>query len=88
MPTVVSPIPIEPADLPSMLATLYSYESWLGPYHPQTLRLMAQVAIGYWQAGEAAYARPLLEEPSGIWAAILAGSTLYAYGRSVLGEIF
>ena len=61
MPTVVSPIPIEPADLPSMLATLYSYESWLGPYHPQTLRLMAQVAIGYWQAGEAAYARPLLE---------------------------
>jgi hypothetical protein len=44
-----------------MLATLCWYESWLGPYHPQTLRLMAQVAIAYWQAGEAGHARPLLE---------------------------
>ncbi len=43
-----------------MLATLCSYESWLGPYHPQTLRLMTQVAIAYWQAGEP-QARTLLE---------------------------
>ena len=53
--------PIERSELPSMLATLCSYESWLGPYHPQTLRLMAQVAVAYWQAGEPGRARPLLE---------------------------
>jgi hypothetical protein len=45
-----------------MLATLCSYESWFGPYHPQTLRLMAQVAIAYWHAGEPGLARPLLEQ--------------------------
>jgi hypothetical protein len=44
-----------------MLATLCSYESCFGPYHPQTLCLMAQVAIAYWQAGEIHRARPLLE---------------------------
>ncbi len=43
-----------------MVATLCSYESWFGPYHPQTLCLMTQVAIAYWQAGEP-QARPLLE---------------------------
>jgi len=43
-----------------MLATLCSYESWFGPYHPQTLRLMTQVAIAVWRAGEP-QARPLLE---------------------------
>ena len=48
-----------------MLATLFSYESRFGPYHPQTLRLMAQVAIAYWQAGESGYARPLLERAVG-----------------------
>src|SRR5580658_4880968 len=53
-------IPIERTELPSMLATLCSYESWFGPYHPQTLCLMTQVAIAYWQAGEP-QARPLLE---------------------------
>src|ERR1700733_385367 len=53
--------PVERSELPSMLATLCSYESWLGPYHPQTLRLMAQVAVAYWQAGEPSRARPLLE---------------------------
>jgi hypothetical protein len=52
---------IDQTELPSMLATLCSYESWLGPYHPQTLRLMAHVAIAYWRAGEAGHARPLLE---------------------------
>jgi Tetratricopeptide repeat len=44
-----------------MLATLCSYESWLGPYHLQTLGLMAQIAVTYWQAGEPHRARPLLE---------------------------
>jgi hypothetical protein len=52
---------INQTELPSMLAILCSYETWLGPYHPQTLRLMAQVAIAYWQAGETGHARPLLE---------------------------
>jgi hypothetical protein len=53
--------PINRSELPSMLATLCSYESWLGPYYFQTLRLMAQVAVGYWQAGEPGRARSLLE---------------------------
>jgi hypothetical protein len=44
-----------------MLATLCSYESWSGPYHPQTLNLMAQVEFAYGQAGEFDRARPLLE---------------------------
>jgi len=51
---------IDRAELPGMLATLCSYENWFGPYHPQTLCLMTQVAIAYWQAGEP-QARPLLE---------------------------
>src|ERR1700689_2907889 len=51
----------ERSQLPGMLATLCSYENWLGPYHPQTLCLMTQVAVAYWQAGEPGYARPLLE---------------------------
>jgi hypothetical protein len=62
MPTAAfSAIPIDRAELPSMLATLASYEGWLGPYHPQTLCLMAQIAFAYWQAGELDHARPLLE---------------------------
>jgi hypothetical protein len=44
-----------------MLATLCSYESWFGPYHPQTLYLMTNVAVAFWQAGEPERARPLLE---------------------------
>jgi hypothetical protein len=53
--------PIDPAELPSMLATLYSYESLFGPYAPQTLCLMAQVGDACSQAGELEYARHLLE---------------------------
>jgi hypothetical protein len=48
-------------DLPAMAATLYSYECLLGPYHPQTLHLMAEVALALWRHGEAAEARRLLE---------------------------
>jgi Tetratricopeptide repeat len=47
--------------IPGMIATLCSYESLFGPYHPQTLGLTAQVANAYWQAGEPAHARTLLE---------------------------
>jgi Tetratricopeptide repeat len=49
------------AEIPGMIATLCSYENLFGPYHPQTLGLTAQVANAYWQAGEAAHARALLE---------------------------
>jgi hypothetical protein len=48
-------------ELPSMVATLFSYENWFGPYHPVTLSLMAQVAFACWQAGELRRAYPLLE---------------------------
>ena len=44
-----------------MLATLCQYESMLGPYHPQTLCLLTQVAGAYLQEGKWHYARPLLE---------------------------
>jgi eukaryotic-like serine/threonine-protein kinase len=59
--TATSAMPIDRDELPSMFATLCSYESIFGPYHPQTLRLMTQVAIAYWHAEEADSARPLLE---------------------------
>jgi hypothetical protein len=55
-----SEMPFDRTELPSMLATLCSYESWFGPYHPQTLRLMALVAMAYSQAGEPG-SGPLLE---------------------------
>jgi len=54
-------IPIDPEKIPGMLATLCSYEAWLGPYHPQTLSLLTQVGIAYWQAGDARAALPVLE---------------------------
>jgi hypothetical protein len=44
-----------------MAATLYSYECLLGPYHPQTLHLMAEVALALWHHGEIVHARPMLE---------------------------
>jgi hypothetical protein len=47
--------------LASMFATLCSYESLFGPYHPQTFCLMIQVAEACSQAGEFDHARPLLE---------------------------
>jgi hypothetical protein len=56
-----SAILMDRAELPGMLATLCSYESFFGPYHPQTLCLMAQIAIASWRAGEFDHARPLLE---------------------------
>jgi Tetratricopeptide repeat len=52
---------IDSAEFPGMLATLCSYENRFGPYHPQTLHLMAHVGIAFWQAGDLRHARPLLE---------------------------
>jgi hypothetical protein len=49
------------AELPSMIATLHSYEAMFGPYHLQTLALTAQVARALWSAGEACPAQRLLE---------------------------
>jgi hypothetical protein len=49
------------ADLQGMLSILCLYDNWLGPYHPQTLRLLAQAGSACWQAGFCDYARPLLE---------------------------
>src|SRR5262245_17493067 len=48
-------------DLQRMAATLCFYESWLGPYHLQTLRLMTEVAVAFWRRGELVQARCLLE---------------------------
>jgi Tetratricopeptide repeat len=52
---------IDRNDLPSMVATLCSYEGLFGPFHPQTLRLMVQVAVAFWHHGDYLHARPLLE---------------------------
>jgi hypothetical protein len=52
---------VERSDLPGMIATLYSYEDWFGPYHPQTLRLMTEVALMLWDSRDIVRARPLLE---------------------------
>jgi hypothetical protein len=52
---------VEQGDLPGMIATLYSYEDWFGPYHPQTLRLMTEVALMLWELRDIVRARPLLE---------------------------
>ena len=45
-----------------MLATLCWYENWLGPYHPRTLSLMAQV-------GDVSRKRKNLRLPARCWSA-------------------
>jgi len=52
---------IDRAELPSLAAMLCSYENFFGPYHPHTLRFLAEVAGAYWHHGELAQARTLLE---------------------------
>jgi hypothetical protein len=52
---------IDRTELPSMMATLCSYESWFGPYHPQTLRLMTEVGVACSMHGEVGPGRGLLE---------------------------
>jgi hypothetical protein len=49
------------SELPSMIATLNSYESMFGPYHVQTLALTVQIAQVLWSAGETHAARRLTE---------------------------
>jgi hypothetical protein len=61
-PGTISATNTNRTELPAMLATLCSYENWFGPYHPQTLRLMTQVAIACWHSGEPEYARAMLEK--------------------------
>ncbi len=50
-----------PHDIPSMLATLASYESLFGPYHVQTLTITTALAVALYDAGQRADARRLLE---------------------------
>src|SRR5215469_4146888 len=38
-------------ELPSMLATLCSYEGLFGSCHPITLRLLTEVGIAFWRLG-------------------------------------
>ena len=52
---------VEREQIPSMMATLCSYENCFGPYHPQTLGLMTQVAAACWQHGDRSIAQRLLE---------------------------
>jgi hypothetical protein len=52
---------VDRSELPSLAATLCSYENFFGPYHPHTLRLLVEVAGAYWDHGELARARTLLE---------------------------
>jgi hypothetical protein len=52
---------IDRNELPSMIATLFSYESWFGPYHPQTLRLMTEIGVACCKHGEIGPGRGLLE---------------------------
>jgi hypothetical protein len=52
---------VDPSEIPSMWATLCSYECLFGPYHPQTLCLMTELAVAYCSQGDFDRARPLLE---------------------------
>ena len=54
-------MPPDRADLPGVTATLCSYESFFGRYHPLTLRFLAEVAAAYRYHGELAQARTLFE---------------------------
>jgi hypothetical protein len=44
-----------------MLATLCCYENQFGPYHPLTLRMMAQVGAEFGRQGDLEKARCLLQ---------------------------
>jgi hypothetical protein len=49
------------SDLPSMIATLNSYEAMFGPYHLQTLALAVRIARVLWSVGEVPTAQRLSE---------------------------
>ena len=48
------------AHIPSMMATLASYEGMFGPYHAHTLSLTTTLAIALCTSGRADEGRPLL----------------------------
>ena len=56
-----APRRVERCELPSMIATLCSYQDFFGPHHPQTLCLMTEVGVAFWCHGELVRARCLLE---------------------------
>ena len=49
------------AELPSKVATLWSYENQFGPCHPMTLRLLIEVGVEYARQGDLATGRRLLD---------------------------
>ena len=78
MPIATAPAtPLDATELPSMIATLCSYESWLGPYHPQTLALTVRVANAYGTAGDVIPARRLLERVVRDLQGISVGATIF-----------
>jgi hypothetical protein len=54
-------LPENTAEIPSMLATLASYEGLFGPYHPQTLAVKTALAVALCASGHRADGRRLLE---------------------------
>jgi hypothetical protein len=48
-------------EIPSMLATLASYQGLFGPYHPQTLAMTIVLAVALCDSGHRADGRRLLE---------------------------
>lgn len=48
-------------EIPSMMATLASYEGMFGPYHPQTLAMTTVLAVALCGSGNRALGRKLLE---------------------------
>ena len=48
-------------ELPSMIATLHSYENTFGPYAAQTLALAIQIGRALWAEGDCHNARRLFE---------------------------
>jgi eukaryotic-like serine/threonine-protein kinase len=52
-------------NIPSILATLASYEGMFGPYHPQTLAITSTLAVALFQSGYAPEGKRLLERVIG-----------------------
>jgi len=61
---MTSPEPFSSAsarEIPSILATLASYEGMFGPYHPQTLAITTALAVALCASGHRADGKRLLE---------------------------
>src|ERR1700690_2305266 len=57
----MSPSCIDDNLVPSLTATLASYDHFFGPNHPQTLTVMAHLGRALWLAGDTEHSRMLLE---------------------------